>query len=96
LSVKAIDTGIEKAARAHQDQLTKPRGALGKLEDVACWFAARQGKVLPDQLRPHIAVFAADHGVCDEGVSAFPSVVTGEMVKNFAWGGAAINVLGLR
>jgi len=93
LSVKAINTGIEKAARAHQDTLTKPRGALGKLEDVACWFAARQGKVLPDPLQPHIAVFAADHGVCEEGVSAFPSVVTGEMVKNFARGGAAINVL---
>jgi len=93
LSVKAIDRDIEKAARAHQDKLTKPRGALGKLEDVACWFAARQGKVLPDPLQPHIAVFAADHGVCDEGVSAFPSVVTGEMVNNFTRGGAAINVL---
>jgi len=93
LSVKEINPSIEKEARAHQDKLTKPRGALGRLEDVACWFAARQGKVLPDRLKPHIAVFAGDHGVCEEGVSAFPSVVTGEMVKNFARGGAAINVL---
>jgi nicotinate-nucleotide--dimethylbenzimidazole phosphoribosyltransferase len=84
---------IEKEARAHQNNLTKPRGALGRLEDVACWFAARQGKLLPDQLRSHIAVFAGDHGVTEEGVSVFPSVVTGEMVKNFARGGAAINVL---
>jgi len=83
----------EQQARAHQDNLTKPRGALGRLEDIACWFAARQGRVLPDQLQPHIAVFAGDHGVCAEGVSAYPSVVTGEMVKNFARGGAAINVL---
>jgi nicotinate-nucleotide--dimethylbenzimidazole phosphoribosyltransferase len=52
--------------------------------------------VLPDTLKPHIAVFAGDHGVTDEGVSAFPSVVTGEMVKNFARGGAAINVLARR
>jgi len=84
---------IQAAARTHQDQLTKPRGALGRLEDVACWFAARQGKVLPAPLTPHIAVFAGDHGVTAEGVSAYPSVVTGEMVKNFARGGAAINVL---
>jgi nicotinate-nucleotide--dimethylbenzimidazole phosphoribosyltransferase len=84
---------IEKEARAHQNNLTKPRGALGRLEDVACWFAARQGKRLPDQLRSHIAVFAGDHGVTEESVSVFPSVVTGEMVKNFARGGAAINVL---
>lgn len=91
-----IHTDIEAAARAHQDQLTKPRGALGRLEDIACWFAARQGKVNPDPLLPHIAVFAGDHGVCDEGVSAYPSVVTGEMVKNFARGGAAINVLARR
>jgi len=93
LSVKEINSSIEKEARAHQDKLTKPRGALGRLEDVACWFSARQGKVLPDRLKPHIAVFAGDHGVCEEGVSAFPSVVTGEMVKNFARSGAAINVL---
>jgi len=88
-----VNSEFEHKARAHQEQLTKPRGALGRLEDVACWFAARQGKVNPDALKPHIAVFAGDHGVCEEGVSAYPSVVTGEMVKNFARGGAAINVL---
>jgi len=93
MSVAAINKEIEQQARGHQDNLTKPRGALGRLEDIACWFAARQGKVLPDTLQPHIAVFAADHGVCEEDVSAYPSVVTGEMVKNFARGGAAINVL---
>ena len=93
MSVESVNVHIEKEARSHQDKLTKPRGALGRLEDVACWFAARQEKILPDQLKPHIAVFAGDHGVCEEGISAFPSVVTGEMVKNFARGGAAINVL---
>jgi len=93
VTVAEVHIGIEQQARAHQDNLTKPRGALGRLEDVACWFAGRQGKVLPKPLNPHIAVFAGDHGVCEEGVSAYPSVVTGEMVKNFARGGAAINVL---
>ena len=93
MTVAGVNLEIENQARAHQDNLTKPRGALGRLEDVACWFAARQGKLLPDHLKPHIAIFAGDHGVTDEGVSAFPSVVTGEMVKNFARGGAAINVL---
>jgi len=93
VTLAVVNIGIEEQARAHQDNLTKPRGALGRLEDVACWFAARQEKKLPERLNPHIAVFAGDHGVCEEGVSAFPSVVTGEMVKNFARGGAAINVL---
>jgi len=82
-----------EAARARQDVLTKPQGSLGRLEDIACWFATRQGKAIPDPLKPHICVFAGDHGVVDESVSAYPSVVTGEMVKNFARGGAAINVL---
>jgi len=93
MSVAKIDTDALAAARKRQDSLTKPQGSLGYLEDIACWFAARQGKDVPDILRPHICVFAGDHGVVEEGVSAFPSVVTGEMLKNFAAGGAAINAL---
>jgi len=93
MTIASIYKDIEQQARAHQDQLTKPHGALGCLEDMACWFAARQGKAIPDALKPHITVFAGDHGVVAAGVSAYPSVVTGEMVKNFARGGAAINVL---
>lgn len=87
------DAHFEQLARARQDQLTKPPGALGRLEDIACWFAARQRREIPVALVPAITVFAGDHGVTQEGVSAFPSVVTGEMVRNFARGGAAINVL---
>jgi len=93
MTVKTIDMAARDAAYAHQHSLTKPQGSLGRLEDVACWFAGRQGKVIPDELNVHICVFAADHGVVEEGISAYPSVVTGEMVKNFAAGGAAINVL---
>jgi len=93
MSVASIDLNALRAARTHQNQLTKPQGALGTLEDIACWFAARQGKIIPDPIKPHICVFAADHGVVQEGVSAYPSVVTAEMVKNFIAGGAAINVL---
>ncbi len=91
--IKAVNADIAQQAHAYQNTLTKPAGALGKLEALACWFAARQGEVIPSPIQAHIAVFAGDHGICEEGVSAFPSVVTGEMVKNFAAGGAAINVL---
>lgn len=87
------DTASHQAAIARQNTLTKPAGSLGKLETIACQFAAWQGKVQPDSLRPSITIFAGDHGVTEEGVSAYPSVVTGEMVKNFAAGGAAICVL---
>ncbi|MDQ6954046.1 MAG: nicotinate-nucleotide--dimethylbenzimidazole phosphoribosyltransferase [Mariprofundaceae bacterium] len=93
MSVAKVDIGVQEKARKHQDHLTKPQGSLGRLEDIACWFAARQGKTIPDILQPHICVFAGDHGVVEAGVSAFPSVVTGEMLKNFAAGGAAINIL---
>ncbi|MDQ6963287.1 MAG: nicotinate-nucleotide--dimethylbenzimidazole phosphoribosyltransferase [Mariprofundales bacterium] len=80
-------------ARMHQQQLTKPAGSLGRLEDLACWLAGCQQRAVPHPLQPVATLFAADHGVANEGVSAFPQVVTGEMVKNFAAGGAAINVL---
>ena len=93
MTIQAWNADIEQEAREYQNTLTKPQGSLGQLEDIACWFAAHQGKHIPDKLVPHIAVFAADHGVTEEGISAFPSVVTTEMLKNFSQGGAAINVL---
>lgn len=80
-------------ARAHQDQLTKPPGSLGRLETAAIALCGQQGTDRPTLDRVRIAVFAADHGVCAEGISAFPQVVTGQMVANFATGGAAISVL---
>lgn len=77
----------------HQSQLTKPGGALGKLEKLATDIAAWQGQVRPEIRAPHCVVFAADHGVVAQGVSAFPQAVTVEMLKNFVAGGAAISVL---
>jgi nicotinate-nucleotide--dimethylbenzimidazole phosphoribosyltransferase len=87
------DSRAESEARARQLQLTKPPGSLGRLEQLACWFAARSGNPLPEVSHCEIFVFAADHGVAAQGVSAFPQSVTGQMVANFASGGAAINVL---
>lgn len=92
-AIATIDLAALDAARTRQAQLTKPAGALGRLEDIACWFAARQGRAIPQPLAPAITVFAADHGVAARGVSAYPSDVTAQMVANFARGGAAINVL---
>ncbi len=80
-------------AEHRQTQLTKPPGALGRLESVAIQLAAMQGTARPGLERVRIAVFAADHGVAAEGVSAFPQAVTAEMIRNFARGGAAISVL---
>lgn len=87
------DSGIESAARARQSRLTKPPGSLGRLETTAIALAALQQREHPRVDRVWISVFAADHGVAAEGVSAFPQAVTGEMVRNFATGGAAISVL---
>lgn len=89
------DSRAETEARARQLQLTKPPGSLGRLEELACWFAARSGNPIPEISHCEIFVFAADHGVAAQGVSAFPQSVTGQMVANFAAGGAAINVLAM-
>ena len=88
------DTVAAAAARARQDTLTKPRGALGRLEDLSVWVASCQGYCPPTQFeRARIVVFAGDHGVARSGVSAYPPEVTSQMVANIAAGGAAINAL---
>jgi nicotinate-nucleotide--dimethylbenzimidazole phosphoribosyltransferase len=89
-----VDEDAAAEARARQDRLTKPPGSLGRLEALSVQLAAITGQVPPSVPRPAaIAVFAADHGAVAEGVSAWPAEVTGQMVANFASGGAAINVL---
>jgi nicotinate-nucleotide--dimethylbenzimidazole phosphoribosyltransferase len=88
------DTVSAAAARARQDTLTKPRGALGRLEDLSVWVSSCQGQCPPTQFqRARIVVFAGDHGVARSGVSAYPPEVTAQMVANIAAGGAAINAL---
>ncbi len=77
--------------RAHDAQLTKPLGALGKLEAIGEWVSAWQGSYPPKISRPVVAVFAGNHGVVAQGVSAFPAEVTAQMVANFQSGGAAVN-----
>jgi nicotinate-nucleotide--dimethylbenzimidazole phosphoribosyltransferase len=88
-----LNESSRTAALARQEQLTKPPGSLGKLEAIAVQLSALQGTAKPQMERLHISIFAADHGVAAEGVSAFPQAVTVEMVRNFARGGAAISVL---
>jgi nicotinate-nucleotide--dimethylbenzimidazole phosphoribosyltransferase len=82
-----------RATRALLDGKTKPRGSLGRLETLACQIAAIRGVPEPPLPHPAIVVMAADHGVADERVSAYPVEVTAQMLANFARGGAAINVL---
>lgn len=92
----APDATATAAARARQGELTKPPGALGRLEDLAIRLAGLQGRTCPALERIWISVFAADHGVAADGVSAFPQAVTAQMVLNMAHGGAAISVLATR
>lgn len=81
------------AARARQTRLTKPPGSLGRLEELAIFLAGWQGRECPAFDRGRVLVFAGNHGVAAQGVSAYPAEVTAQMVANFAAGGAAINAL---
>lgn len=92
-AAKPLDEAARAAALARQAQLTKPPGSLGQLETLAVTLAAMQGRALPRIQQPWISIFAADHGVAAEGVSAFPQAVTQQMLANFVGGGAAISVL---
>ena len=90
-SLPGPDEAARAAIRAREPQLTKPAGALGRLEGISEWLATWQGRHPPSVDHPRVAVFAANHGVSALGVSAYPTSVTAQMVKNFVDGGAAIN-----
>ena len=87
------DEAAIQGAQDRNGQLTKPPGALGRLEDLAIWYAGWRGDARPQINAPQVIVFAGNHGVCAQGVSAFPPEVTVQMVANFEHGGAAINQL---
>ncbi len=87
------DQDAAQEAAAREAQLTKPAGALGRLEEITQWMSTWQGKHPPTCVHPRTAVFAGNHGVAARGVSAYPAEVTAQMVKNFVDGGAAVNQL---
>ena len=93
-AIPTPDAEAAAAARERHTRLTKPLGALGRLEDLSVWVAGCQGACPPKQFeRARVVVFAGDHGVTAAGVSAYPAEVTAAMVANFEAGGAAVNVL---
>ena len=91
--IRPVDQEMMKRAQARLDRLTKPVGSLGRLEELAARYVAMTGEEHPKSPRTLIFTFAADHGVTAEGVSAYPSEVTAQMVLNFLRGSAAVNVL---
>jgi nicotinate-nucleotide--dimethylbenzimidazole phosphoribosyltransferase len=93
IAIQPVDRTAEEAARRELDRKTKPRGSLGRLEELAARLAGIRGTAAPEPFEAAIVVAAADHGVAAEGVSAYPQEVTGQMLANFADGGAAISVL---
>lgn len=92
-SITPLDQGAMEAARTRQQELTKPAGSLGRLEEIAIQLAGITGQPKPEVRRKAVIVMAGDHGVTAEGVSAYPAEVTPQMVYNFLRGGAAINAL---
>jgi nicotinate-nucleotide--dimethylbenzimidazole phosphoribosyltransferase len=91
--IRPLDPEWHIVAQKHLDQLTKPPGSLGRLEELAAWYVQVTETFPPSLPKKQIFTFAADHGVVEEGVSAYPKAVTAQMVYNFLRGGAAINVL---
>ena len=91
--IPSLDGQAMSSARARQDTLTKPQGSLGRLEALSVQLAGITGQPLPRLDQKTVVVLAGDHGIVTEGVSAYPSEVTAQMVLNFLRGGAAINVL---
>lgn len=91
--IQPLGNAAMQSARARQDTLTKPRGSLGRLEELSIQLAGMTANPLPSVERKAVIVMAADHGVVLEGVSAYPAKVTAQMVLNFLHGGAAINTL---
>src|SRR3546814_14567048 len=92
--LKALPPADEEAAEAaleRQGRLTKPAGSLGRLEELAVWLATWQGRHPPSVDRPYTAVFAGNHGIARQGVSAYPAEVTAQMVQHFIHGRAAVN-----
>src|SRR5262245_6344797 len=92
-SITAPDAAARVDAQRRLDRLTKPVGSLGRLEELVCRLAATTGRCPPAIRRPVIFTLAGDHGVVEEGVSAYPQAVTAQMVDNLLRGGAAVNVL---
>src|SRR6266566_2424816 len=92
-NIAPLDTEVMELARTRQQQLTKPAGSLGRLEDIAVQIAGITQQPLPMIERKVVIIMAGDHGVTSEGVSAYPSAVTPQMVHNFLQDGAAINTL---
>ncbi|MDC5535630.1 nicotinate-nucleotide--dimethylbenzimidazole phosphoribosyltransferase [Acinetobacter baumannii] len=92
-SVQQPNLDKKQQAEQHQLQLTKPTGALGDLEQIAITLASLQSNVHPQVSHPWITIFAGDHGVVEENISAYPQAVTRQMLQNFTTGGAAISVI---
>ena len=92
-AIEPVDVGYYAKAQARLDTLTKPKGSLGRLEEIAARVVAISKNLKPSVKNKVIFTMAGDHGVCDEGVSAYPQEVTPQMVYNFLRGGAGINVL---